>query len=101
MLQALLVLNALLQWADAASTLWFLDQGGEEGNPLVRAMMDAGGVGVFLVTKLVVAFAMLLLLPYVVDLEGAPRRHAVMATAGFGLLMTLVVANNVILAATT
>ena len=59
MIETTLILSALLQFADAWTTAWILQHGGEEKNPVLRWLIKQAGLGGALALKVALVLGLL------------------------------------------
>jgi len=90
----LLVVNGFLQIADVATTVAILSAGGAEGNPVSQAVMHHGGIGLWIVIKILIAMALMMMVLPVINAERRNPRTIHACLTLFTGLMAVVLLNN-------
>lgn len=91
--------NALFQVLDLATTYVVLSLGGVEANPAARWMMASWGMEGWLMFKLILAGAMVALIPVAWSARTQDKRRVAMLSLPFAVMMLFVITNNTALAA--
>ncbi len=94
---AVLAAHAALQLLDAWTTVSLLGLGGQEANPLARAMMASWGLDGWVATKMILAAGVMLAIPMVGRLQGPDLNATAWTITGLTLFMAVVVLNNTVL----
>jgi hypothetical protein len=95
-----LLVNALLQLADMATTGFALLWGGSEGNPGTLALMQHFGMGGWVLLKVLLALALVAFIGVAWEARGNVARSMAWTSGCFAILMMAVLVNNVIVLGT-